>query len=146
LSLRDQTLIKRQLSSVGAVTGTGDGSHHHFEPDNNGSSAEEADRSSRAPNPNLMKMSQNPNDYITVSGNTYALSPYAGSGETLFFWILLVVLSVLVIANASLTFFIFGTLRLGAGMESIEVRQCERSTNILILSALGIPEYRYTLS
>ena len=70
----------------------------------------------------LMKMSSNPYDYVTCQGATYALSPY--SGETLLFWILLGVLIILVIVNLTLTIVIFGTLRLGSGMEKIGRASC----------------------
>jgi len=124
LSLRDQTLVKRQMSNAANA------SHPNYGHGNNGNGSNltptppvtESVRT-RPPNPHLqhhlMKMSQNPNDYVTVHGDTYALTPY--SGETLLFWILLAVLTVLVLANFTLTIFIFGSLRIGAGMESIEV-------------------------
>lgn len=60
-----------------------------------------------------------PSNMVVSQGMAYSLEKYWG--ESLAFWILLGVLTLLVVANSVLTFVIYGVLRLGLQMESIEV-------------------------
>jgi beta-sarcoglycan len=109
ISLREQTLVKRQHSNNAFDNPT----HSTRQNKHEDYAANKA-----SVQHHLMRMSTNPNDYVTVKGDTYALYPY--SGETFLLWILLAVLTILVIVNATLTFVVCGALRLGGGMESIE--------------------------
>ena len=65
---------------------------------------------------------------VQAGGAIYSLEGYAA--ETIAFWVLLSILILLVIGNTVLTCVVFGVLRLGSGMESIEVRrQTDRHTS-----------------
>jgi hypothetical protein len=57
--------------------------------------------------------------FVNQQGKEYNLEGYAG--ETLAFWILLGILIILVLGNTILTCLIFGVVRVGTRMESIEV-------------------------
>lgn len=150
MSLRDQTLVKRHLtnsSASGSYTGQNFGQelqsgtlgHQHEAYLNHGvnngygSSLQGPSSSSVAYQQERMMQSQDvrtgkvstslatrrASNYVVANGMAYSLEKYWG--ESLAFWILLGVLALLVIANSILTFVIYGVLRLGIRMESIEV-------------------------
>ncbi|CAG7837922.1 unnamed protein product [Allacma fusca] len=120
LSLREQTLIKRQLQPS-SPTATVDPNHVNSQHSTITRSLPRIDpkRNSKVleTTENGIADPFNPN-YVTANGKTYPLAKY--SGESMAFWVLLAILAVLAIINALLTFVIFGVLHLGAGMESIE--------------------------
>ncbi|CAL8094211.1 unnamed protein product [Orchesella dallaii] len=142
MSLRDQTLVKRHLT-----TSSGSGSYsghpieatlghpssylHHnvnngFGTNGQGPSSSSAYTQGRIMQTQDMRTgkistslaSRRPSNFVVSRGMAYSLEKYWG--ESLAFWILLGVLTLLVIANSILTFVIYGVLRLGVGMESIE--------------------------
>lgn len=153
MSLRDQTLVKRHLttsSASGSYTGQPnygpevnqpglvDPQHQVYYQQSNVNNGFSADShpgpSSLAGYPQERVMQRQdmrtgristslagrrPSNLVVSQGMAYSLEKYWG--ESLAFWILLGVLALLVVANSVLTFVIYGVLRLGLQMESIEV-------------------------
>lgn len=163
MSLRDQTLVKRHLTTSSASGSYLDhqnigselqhdnlgGHYHHQQPQylhqqhhSNVNNDFGTDHGNPHPGPSSssagtqgrimqrqdlrtsrmstsMAPGRRPSNIVVSQGMAYSLDKYWG--ESLAFWILLGVLALLVVANSMLTFVIYGVLRLGLQMESIEV-------------------------